>query len=361
MSKISKTIVMALPDLKGNGAERVIMTLADGFISKGHNVHIILFNKFIELKSKSKFKIHVFNYHYRWLPKSVRGLILAPILDKFIKHKCGHPDLILSNLLPVDRILCKSKLNNIFLVIHNTPSYDLFWNLSSDLLKNEINKFSKIYTLKPSISVSQGVKENFDSFFTNQKGSYQIYNPVDMEFINNLAKQNRTEQNRIEKLSDYIIHVGKFKNQKRHDILIKAYALSKVKEDLVLLGQGPLEQSSRDLVKRLNIEHKVIFSGFQSNPYPYIKNAKLMVLSSEFEGLGMVILESLALSTPVISTDCDSGPREILPSQNLCPVNDVIALSKLMQKAVNKPDDYLTSLPNKFSLDVITKQYLDLT
>ena len=132
---------MVLPDLKGNGAERVIMTLADGFINEGHKVHIILFNKFIELKSKFEFRIHIFKQHYRWIPKSIRGLLLAPLLDNFIKRNCGTPDLVLSNLLPVDRILCKSKLSNVFLVIHNTPSYDFFQEFSGKTLTNKINKF----------------------------------------------------------------------------------------------------------------------------------------------------------------------------------------------------------------------------
>ncbi|MDC0390532.1 glycosyltransferase [Candidatus Thioglobus sp.] len=184
-----KTIVMVLPDLKGNGAERVVMTLADGFMNEGHNVHIILFNKFIELKSKFKFQIHVFKQHHRWIPKSIRGVLLAPVLDNFIKKNCSTPDLVLSNLLPVDRILCRSKLSNVFLVIHNTPSYDFFQGLSGKPLANKINKFSKIYEKKPSISVSKGVKEDFDLFFTNQNKSYQIYNPIDVEFINKLARQ----------------------------------------------------------------------------------------------------------------------------------------------------------------------------
>ena len=126
------------------------------------------------------------------------------------------------------------------------------------------------------------------------------------------------------------------------------------------MGQGPLEEKLRNLVKKLNLEDKIVFLGFQSNPYLYIKNAKFMVLSSEFEGLGMVILESLALNTPVVSTDCDSGPREILPKKNLCPVNDVNALSGLIKKATKDPDSYKSQLPKQFSLELITKKYLDL-
>ncbi|MDC0390531.1 glycosyltransferase [Candidatus Thioglobus sp.] len=157
------------------------------------------------------------------------------------------------------------------------------------------------------------------------------------------------------------MHVGKFKDQKRHDILIKSYAKSNIKEKLVLVGQGPLEEKSRDLVKKLNIKDKVIFSGFQNNPYPYMKNAKFMVLSSEFEGLGMVILESLALNTPVISTDCNSGPREILPKKNLTPVNDVNALALRISDASNNTINYSCNIRKEFLLENVVKEYIKLT
>jgi len=129
---------------------------------------------------------------------------------------------------------------------------------------------------------------------------------------------------------------------------------------LVLVGQGPLKDEAVDLVKKLKIENKVVFSGFQSNPYPYMKNAKFMVLSSEFEGLGMVILESLALNTPVISTDCNSGPGEILPKKNLTPVNDIRALSIKIKDAVKNMDNYNCKIKEEFLLENVIKEYLKL-
>ena len=252
-----KNITMVLPDLKGNGAERVAMTLADGFISNGHSVHMVLFKNFIELKSKNKIKIHLFKRHYRWIPRSVRGLLIAPILDRFIVNKCGHPDLILSFLLPVDRILCRSKLKNVFLSIVNTPSHDFFKNLSGKVLEKEVTRFRNIYTRKPSISISKDVQKDFNSFF-GKNNSHQIYGPSDVDYLRFLSKSTWLHSN----LSNYIVHVAKFKEQKRHDILIKAYAKSGVDEQLVLLGQGPLKEKARNLVELLNIQDKVIFAGY---------------------------------------------------------------------------------------------------
>ena len=349
-------IVMVIPDLKGNGAERVVLTLATGFNQKGCDVHIVVFNKFIELESDKTFKIHEFKKHYRWIPKSIRGLILAPILDKFIVNHCGVPDLVLSNLLPVDRILCQSKLANTFLVVHNTISkeLELLKGLSPAKKQQAIKNLSAIYTKKPTISVSQGVKEDFDAIFDSAFNSHQIYNPIDMNFI----KQKSVEF--IPKYNNYLVHVGKFKCQKRHDILIKAYHLSNVKNPLVLVGQGALQKECEALVNDLGLNKKVIFAGFQSNPYPYIKNAKLMVLSSDFEGLGIVILEALALDVPVISTDCESGPREMLPKNNLATVNDIKALANKISDAAKDPSKYSSKVSYDFYLEEVTAHYLNL-
>ena len=347
-------IVMVIPDLKGNGAERVVLTLATGFKQRGCDVHIVVFNILVELESDKAFKIHEFKKHCRWIPQSIRGLILAPILDKFITKNCGIPDLVLSNLMPVDRILCQSKLNNTFLIVHNTISKELLKGLSSSEKQKTIRSLSTIYTKKPTISVSKGVKEDFDTIFDSVFTSHQIYNPIDIDFVQNLSLEGTPE------ISNYLVHVGKFKHQKRHDVLIRAYHLSNVENTLVLVGQGPLQKECEKLVNDLGLNKKVIFAGFKSNPYPLIKNAKLMVFSSEYEGLGLVILESLVLNTPVISTDCESGPREMLPKNNLVPVDDIKSLASKISDAVKNPVKYSSKISRDFYLEEATSHYLDL-
>lgn len=347
-------IVMVIPDLKGNGAERVLLTLATGFSQQNCDVNIVVFNDFIELKSDQSFKLHVFNKHYRWIPKAIRGIVLAPMLDKYIIKTCGVPDLVLSNLMPVDRILCQSRLKNTFLVLHNTIGQEFLKGLSASKKQRLIKKLAIIYTKKPTISVSKGVKEDFDAVFDSRFDSHQIYNPIDFELIKKLSTEYKPT------ISGYLVHVGKFKHQKRHDILIRAYHHSKVQKPLVLVGQGPLKKECQELVNDLELNNRVIFAGFKSNPYPYIKNADLMILSSEYEGLGLVILESLALETPVISTDCASGPREILPEINLANVNNVEELSKKISDATNNMDKYFSNISRDFFLEASTSQYLNL-
>ncbi|MBT5924028.1 MAG: glycosyltransferase, partial [Cellvibrionales bacterium] len=104
--------------------------------------------------------------------------------------------------------------------------------------------------------------------------------------------------------------------------------------------------------------HKVIFAGFHANPYPLIKQADLLVLSSDFEGLGMVLLEALALHTPAISSDCRSGPSEILPEENLFPPRDIDRLAALL--SIPDYSIYAVDFPQQFSAHNIAERYLNV-
>ena len=347
MQNKKPTIVLAIPTLQGSGAERVVINLATGFAKRNCDVHIILTLKNIiefDFLSKGKFKIHFFNKYYRWIPRSIRGLILAPILDRFIVKNCGPPNLILSSLEPSDMILSNSKFNTYFIIQNHTSLEENF----------NLQRVKDIYKKKPAICCSKGVQEDFEKIFENNKGTQCIYNPIDINFITKKSIEFRPN------FENYIVHIAKFKEQKRHDILIKSYHKSNVRNPLVLLGKGPLESKCKQLVEDLNLTNKVFFVGFQKNHYPFIKNAKLMLLSSDFEGMGIVILESLALKTPVISTDCPSGPSEVLPENNLVPIRDIDALSKKIIDATISPDKYISELSKEFYLENQVKKYLNL-
>ena len=121
-----QNIVLVINDLKGNGAERIVITLASGFTEAGHKASIVCFKNHIELPIPSNIPVHIFSERYfRWIPRSIRGRMTAPFLDRFIRKKIGLPDLLLSNLMPSDRILGYSRLTNVFFVIHNTVQLEV--------------------------------------------------------------------------------------------------------------------------------------------------------------------------------------------------------------------------------------------
>lgn len=112
-----------------------------------------------------------------------------------------------------------------------------------------------------------------------------------------------------------IINSGRLTYQKGQWHLIRAFKRISIRYPnikLAILGKGDLENELISLIHKLELDEKVILLGYQSNPFKYIYNSKIFVLSSLFEGFGNVILESMACGIPVISTDCKSGPQEII-------------------------------------------------
>lgn len=347
---MKKTIVLAIFTLQGNGAERFALTLAKGLVNAGHDAHIVYFKPIIDLPVPDGVQLHHFDYaKYRILPKFCRPSIAARAFDHFVKTCIGTPDLVLSNLYPVDLILHKSQLPNVHLVIHNTMSAE-YRHADKAMIKH----LQSIYLAKSCIGVSQGVSDDFVKLFGDQSQIQTIYNPIDVQTVQADADTFDIDQR------NYLVHVGKFKTQKRHDILIRAYAKSQRLKPLVLVGTGPLLEQSKQLVHELGLDQQVIFTGFQKNPYPWIKNADVMVVSSDFEGFSIAILESIALGTPVISTDCPSGPAEILPPQNLVPVQDIDALAAKIDEACQAPIQFQSPLKIMFSLAATVQKYLNL-
>ncbi len=348
---MKKTIVLAIFTLQGNGAERFALTLAKGLIDAGHEAHIVYFKNIIDLPIPEGVKLHFFDYQkYRAIPKFMRVGFAAKAFDKFVLKNIGTPDLVLSNLFPVDFVLSKSQLSNVHLVIHNTTSLEY-----GERLEGMKKQLDKVYLAKPCVAVSKGVEKDFIEIFGSKSRITTIYNPIDVEQVVSTSNEYIPD---IEK--PYIVNVGKFKQQKRHDILIKAYAKANVQEKLVLVGTGELLEASKKLVKDLGIEDKVIFTGFKKNPYPYIKHAKLMVVSSDFEGFSIAILEALALGTPIISTDCPSGPSEVLEGQQLVPVRNIDEMAIKIKLATSDPILFKVNLGQKFLIPVTVDNYLNL-
>lgn len=179
---------------------------------------------------------------------------------------------------------------------------------------NKINRFDYICT------VSEEMRVQLKEIFLNLTNSQvTIYNPIDFETIENKAFKRENLTLDEEKLlnSSYICSVGRLdEGQKDFNTLINAYAnlknKSKIDEKLVLVGDGPDREKLENLVKELKLENDIIFLGKKSNPYIWIKNSKVFILSSKYEGLPTVLIEALVLDIPSISSNCLTGPAEIL-------------------------------------------------
>jgi len=152
-----------------------------------------------------------------------------------------------------------------------------------------------------SLSLRSGLKDNI----------LTLYNPIGEDEV--ILKSKQPILTHLK--NPYFIQVARLDKIKRHEDLINIYSkLVKlgIEENLYILGDGEEKENLSKLIKKLNLENRCLLLGEIKNPYPYIKNAKLFLHTSEREGLPTVLLESLFLNVPVIAIDCPTGPREIL-------------------------------------------------
>lgn len=162
-----------------------------------------------------------------------------------------------------------------------------------------------------------------------------------------------------------VLSVGELGQRKGYDVLLRAFALLHDQRParLLILGRGKLKAELERLATELGITDAVDFAGFQSNPFAFMAHADLFAFTSRWEGLGFVLIEALAMGTPVVSTDCPSGPREILADGQygeLVPVDDHQAMARAMAKRLGTPADpeHLRQAAMPYTIENSTDCYL---
>ncbi|WP_455206353.1 glycosyltransferase [Kaarinaea lacus] len=361
---MNKNILFIIDSLGAGGAEKAVLTLARTMVNLGHVVTIIIADDNIEYEID--FSINIRSLHFqksRWEATYHKFGRKLSAQVKELESKFGRFDLITTHLQKAHRLTSSAKINKAYYCIHSTISQASLAGRSGLRLFFKRRKLKSLLNGKDIITVSKGIQEDLiRNVGINPKTIRTIYNPLDFELIKKLSLL----PNPYEK-ENYIIHIGRLTSSKRHDILLQAYVKSNIKEKLLLLGDGPLKQEILQTANNLGVSSKVIFAGFHQNPYPIIKHAKLNVLSSDYEGLPTSLLESLALNVLSISTDCPSGPREILTNsleKYLVPVGNSDKLASAIRMALNDLDDNNTDIPpsvlNKFDMNNVSNQYLNL-
>lgn len=364
----NKNICLIIDTLIGGGAERMVITLATVLSKLGHRVDVIIFHNRIHYSlDERNFNLHIIDRQHRF--QFLRRYTGVKNLRKKLAELNVEFDLVVANSHSVNKICKWAKLPNLYFCIHSTISVSIFnryknrkgWRKFSGKISRSARSFliKKLYNKQKIITVSAGVAKDLLDFNIRPKSAQTIYNPIHFENARKQAQKHDAEED------NYIIHVGSFSSQKRHDILIKAYHQSGIDEKLLLLGDhiNPTGERMQQLATDLNLQDKIIFKGFNQNPYPYIKNAKALILSSDNEGLAMVLIEALVLGVPIVSTDCPSGPREIMTgelSKFLSPVGDVDALAVNIRKMLKTPVEITEDYISRFEAEKIAKQYLAL-
>ena len=348
-----------IDSLIGGGAETTNLRLANVFLEKGYNVHLILMRNTIDFEIDKRINLVFLDFKKNKI-SLLNEISYAKKLNKLlleIEKKYGSINLKLGSLGLTHKLMNIINDDSFYYVLHGSTTKAKI-NQRSGLKKLiKTYKLKKLYDKKNIICVSNGVKEDILQLNITPLWINTIYNFFDFEEIKSLSK----EAMPLNVPKNYIVHVGRFAKVKRHDILIKAFSLLKDKSlNLILVGAGVEKENSEKLVEELNLSNRVIFAGFQKNPYPLIKNAKALVLSSDNEGFGNVLVEALTLNTMAISTNCPYGPKEILPKQYLSKVSDYKDLAKVIEQNLENPLALENNFIAKFGKDTIIKNYEQL-
>lgn len=334
-------IALIVTNLVGGGAEKVMIKLSAGLAGRGHEVHLVLLEHLVEHLPPAQITLHALTGTSERLSKGALGKWLAAWrLRRLLRRLSAREpfDLVVSTLPFADEVAVRARLPRHWCRIADTLSTEIarLRRSSPGKAARRLRRYHRLYDHHRLIAVSDGVADDLRGPLGIHGARIErIYNPFDLAAIRARATEPATLPPR-----PYVIHIGRFSRQKRHDVLLDAWARLDVPHRLVLLV-APDPQLSEMISKR-GLDRRVIVAGFQANPYPWIAGADLLVLSSDHEGLPNVIIEALALGTPVVSTDCPAGPREILGEpfvDFLVPVGDATALANAMGRALaGSPD-----------------------
>jgi glycosyltransferase involved in cell wall biosynthesis len=305
-------IALFLPSLRGGGAEKVMVNLALGFVEQGLKVDLVLAKAEGPYLSRVPEEVRVVDLGARRVLYSLPGLV------RYLRRE--RPQAMLSALNYANIVAIWAKLlarvqTHLVVSEHNTLSYST-QNASSVRVKLLPLLIKIFYPYADAVvAVSHGVAEDLITMTGLPMEKVKvIYNPVITPELFTKAEEPLDHPWFRPGEPPVVLGVGRLTKQKDFPTLIRAFALVRKERParLMILGEGEERPKLETLARELGIEEDFVLPGFVENPYKYMKRASAFVLSSRWEGLPTVLIEALALGVPVISTNCPSGPAEIL-------------------------------------------------
>ncbi|MEO5345405.1 MAG: glycosyltransferase [Magnetococcus sp. YQC-9] len=332
---------LIVTNLRGGGAEKAFIQYASLLHRAGHEVSLVLLEDLRQHEVPGGVPVTGLSRPGEPVSKGWLGKRwLAWRLKQRLKALTGEKpfDLILSTLPFADEVCRQAGLPHHWMRVANTLSREIEALRSTDPGKaaRRLERYRTLYDGQHVIAVSSGVAADLrENLKINPAALRVIHNPFDLRGIPERA---RAPQPTLP-TEPYAIHVGRFAKQKRHDLLLSAW--QRMREPRLLLLLTEPDAGLQQMIQERDLSDRVIITGFQTNPYPWIAGARLLILSSDHEGMPNVLIEALACGTPVVSTDCPSGPRELLATdlpEALVPMNDVDALVAGIERMLALPD-----------------------
>lgn len=331
-----KRVAFYMPSLAGGGAQRVFLHLARGFAERGYEVHLVL------ARAQGPYLPQVPSCVRMIDLGASRVLTSVPALVRYLRRE--RPHALLSALDHANAVAICARFiarapARVLVTVHNTPSQVVAnaRTLRARLLPLWARFFYR--WADAVVAVSQGVADELVHYVRIPAEKVRvIYNPIVTPELFRKAEEPLEHPWFREGEPPVILGVGRLTKQKDFPTLIRAFALVRQQRParLMILGEGEERPQLEALVKELGIAEDVSLPGFVQNPYPYMKKAAVFVLSSRWEGLPTVLIEAAALDVPVISTNCPSGPAEILAmySDQLVDVGDKDGMARAILKTL---------------------------
>lgn len=356
-------IVFFLPDLRGGGAERVMLNLLESYdeVFPGQAV-LLVGRKQGKLISQIPPQINVYELNASSATKSV-----IPFIKFCKKHQ---PEKVFASLgSSLATALARPFISKKIKIINRLGNTI---GAEKKLLSSAVKK--RLYIAANQIIAKSSDKIIFQCHYMAKdfiketgitpRAFKVIYNPVNTDRIKQLSEQPVP-------IDFDFVSVGRLSAQKDYETLIDAFGILKnqhqISYTIRILGEGELKEKLENQIHHLGLSENVIISGFSENPYPFIKNAKAIISSSLYEGFSNVIVESLSLGTPVIASDCPGANKEVIfEGQNglIFQTSNPNDLAEILQQKLNDVLEMNKNLiavdsEGKYNIHTIFNQYLE--
>jgi len=328
-----KKIAIFLPDLRGGGAERACVNLAQGLVAKDVKVDLVLAGSggtYLDLVPK---EVNLISFDAK------SPIMSFPQLSRYLKSE--KPDALLGclnqpNVAAVIARRLSGYPGRVAIWVHNHLSAEA--KSPKNLKLRMMPAFAKrFFPWADAIAaVSSGVADDTSEFLNIPRSRITVmFNPVVTPELLSAAKQDPGHPWFEPGGPPVFVGAGRLTRQKNFPLLIRSFSQMQSNKParLAILGEGEDRAELQALIDELNLSDRVALLGFQKNPFAFLSRSAAFALSSSWEGLPTILIEAMACDVPVISTDCPSGPMEILENGKygtLLPMDDEKALASAM-------------------------------
>jgi glycosyltransferase involved in cell wall biosynthesis len=327
---------MVLPSMGGGGAERVALTLIEGFVARGHEVDLVLAEARGELLALVPPGVRIIDLR---APR-LRHAILP--LARYLRRE--KPDVVQVSMWPltIAGILAKSLARSPARLVVSDHAI-LSRHYAHSAVARTVLRWTTRWLYPAAdhrVLVSAWAADDLAALSGIDREKLEIvHNPISPPA--SIATNPEVER-KWGNGAPRIITVGALKDEKNHALLLHAFARlgGHPAALLMIVGEGTLRAGLEDLAKELGIADRVRMPGFSADPWPFFASADLFVLSSDHEGFGLVLVEAMHAGLRLVSTDCAGGPRDILDGGSygrLVPPGDADALAEAMAAALQEP------------------------